>query len=90
MTAGLGRRLLPTTLRTDARQRGVMGRVLGISVTEVVLHRAQICALVGQVVAAGVAQNVRPDAPELRLLAGNADDIVDGLARHRLGRITVV
>ena len=50
---------------------GVIGRVLGISVAEVVLHGAQIGALVGQVVAAGVAQHVRPDAPELCSLASD-------------------
>jgi len=34
--------------------------------------------LVGQAIAAGVAEHVRPDAAQLRLLAGN--DVVDGLA----------
>jgi len=59
---------------------GVVGCVLGIAVAEVVLHSPQIGALVGQVVAAGVAEHVRPDAPELRSLASDPHDIIDGLA----------
>ena len=59
---------------------GVMRRVLGIAMAEIVLHRAQIHALVGQVIAAGVAQHVGPDTAELRLLAGQAQHVVDGLA----------
>jgi len=80
VTAGLGLRLLPQPLEPMPGNTSVMSGVLGISVTEVVLHGAQVGALVGQVVAAGVAQHVRPDAPELCGLAGNAHDIIDGLA----------
>jgi hypothetical protein len=47
---------------------------------EVIVHGAQICALVGQVVAATVAQHVRPDPAKLRRLAGDPDDVVHGLA----------
>jgi hypothetical protein len=39
-------------------------------VPEVVLHRSQIRALIGQIVAAGMAQHVRPNPAELGLLAG--------------------
>ena len=46
---------------------GVVRGVLGISATEVILHGAQIGALVGQVVAARMAQVVGPDPAELRL-----------------------
>jgi hypothetical protein len=53
--------------RNDVRQRG--RRVLGIAVAQIVLHRAQIGALTGKVIATGVAEHVRPDATELRLLA---------------------
>ena len=49
---------------------GVVRGVLGISVTEVVLHALQIDALVGKVIAAGMAEHVGPDSAELRLLAG--------------------
>ena len=61
--------LLPQTFEPMPGNTGVVCRVLGISVTEVVLHRAQVGALVGQVVAAGVAEHVRPDPPELCGLA---------------------
>jgi hypothetical protein len=57
-----------------------MGGVLGIAVAKVILHRAQIRTLVGQVVAAGMAQHVRPDVPELYSLASDPHDIIDGLA----------
>ncbi|MFZ0854361.1 MAG: hypothetical protein WAO08_34830 [Hyphomicrobiaceae bacterium] len=59
---------------------GVMGRALGISVAEIVLHGAEIGPLVGKVIAAAAAEHVRPDAPELRGLASDPHDIVDGLA----------
>ena len=58
----------------------VMSGVLWISVTEVVLHRAQIRTLIGRVVAARMAQHVRPDMPELCSLASDPHDIIDGLA----------
>jgi hypothetical protein len=48
--------------------------------TEVILHRPQISALIGQVVAAGVPEHVGPDAPELCGLASEPHDIIDGLA----------
>ena len=57
-----------------------MGGVLGIAVAKVILHRTQIGALIGQVVAAGVAEHVRPDATELCGLASDPHDIIDGLA----------
>ena len=50
---------------------GVVRGVLGISVTEVVLHAAQISALVGKVIAAGMAEHVGPDPAGLRLLAAS-------------------
>jgi hypothetical protein len=89
-TAGSGLRLFPQPFEPMPGNAGVMRRVLGISVAEVILHRSQISALIGQVVAAGMAQHVRPDAPELCGLASDPHDIMDGLAGHRLGRITLV
>ena len=62
---------------SDAR---IVRRVLWIAVPEVILHGAQIRALVGQVVAATVAQHVRPDPAKLRRLARHPDDVVHGLA----------
>ena len=51
-----------------------MCRVLGIPVPEVVLHRSQIRALIGQIVAAEMAQHVRPNAAELCSLASDPHD----------------
>ena len=59
---------------------GVMSGVLGISVTEVVLHGAQVGALVGKVVTAAVPEHVGPNAGELRLPASDPHDIIDALA----------
>jgi hypothetical protein len=74
--------LLPisTTPRTVPANTGVMGGVLRIAVAEVVLHGAEIRALVGEVVAAGVAEHVGPNPTELGLFAGEPDDVVDGPA----------
>ena len=76
----LGSRLLPQAFEPMPGNPGVMGGVLGIAVTQVVLHCAQVGALIGQVVAAGMAEHVRPDAPELCGLASDPHDIIDGLA----------
>ena len=57
---------------------GVMGGVLGIAVTEVVLHGAQVGALVDQM-AAGVPEHVGPDATELCGLASDPHDMIDSL-----------
>src|SRR5262245_19882767 len=76
-TAG---KLSPESLETMSGNAGVMGGMLRITVPQVILHGAQIRALVGQVIAAGVAQHVRPDPAELGLLAGEPDNVVDGLA----------
>ncbi len=72
--------LPPQALNPMPGDPSVMGGVLGITVPEVVLHGAQIGALVGQVVAARMAQHVRPDATELCSLASDPHDIIDGLA----------
>src|SRR5262245_41999096 len=76
--------LPPKPLDTAHGNAGVLGRVLGISVPEVVLHRAQIRALVGKIIAAAVSEHVGPDSTELGGLAGNAHDVVDCLPGHRL------
>ena len=57
--------LLSQPLKPVPGNTGAMGGVLGISVAGVIQHRPQISALIGQVVAAGVAEHVRPDATEL-------------------------
>ena len=80
MTAGLGHRLLPQPFEPMPGNAAVMGCVLGIAVAQIVLHGPQVRALVGQIVAAGVAEHVRPDPPELRGLASDPHDIIHGLA----------
>ena len=72
--------LLPEPLETMSGNAGVMGCVLGIAVAEVVLHRSQIRALVGEVVATGVSEHVGPHPSKLRLIAGHTHDVVDSLA----------
>lgn len=59
-------------LETMYGNAGIVRRVLGVAVPEVVLHRPQIRALVGEVVAAAIAQHVGPDAAELRLTPRSA------------------
>jgi len=51
-----------------------------VAVSEVVLHGSQIRALVGEVVAAGLAEHVGPDPSKLPLLASQSHDIVDRVA----------
>ena len=46
---------------------------------EVILHRSAIGALVGEVVATGKPEDMRPDTAEFRLLAGKRDDVVHGV-----------
>jgi hypothetical protein len=62
---------------------GVMSGVLGIPVAQIVLRGPQVGALVGKVIAAGMAQHVRPDAAERCALASSPRDIIDGLAGER-------
>jgi hypothetical protein len=49
-------------------------------VDKIVLHSARVGALIGEIVATGVAQHVGPDAPELCGLSSDPHDIVDGLS----------
>jgi len=57
--------LSPQPLEPASGDPGVMGCVLVISLPEVVLHGSQIGALVGEIIAAGMPQHVRPDAARL-------------------------
>ncbi len=52
----------PQPLEAPACRAGVVDGMLRVAVAEVVLDQPQIMALVGEVVAAGVAQCVRVDA----------------------------
>ncbi|MFZ0851751.1 MAG: hypothetical protein WAO08_21405, partial [Hyphomicrobiaceae bacterium] len=79
-TSGAGSTLAPQPFEPMAGNAGVVGRVLGVAVAEVILYRPQISALIGQVVAAGVAEHVRPDAFELCSLASDPHYMIDGLA----------
>jgi hypothetical protein len=72
--------LSPQPFETMSGNVGVMRRVLGIPVAEVIQQGPEIGALISQVVAAGVAQHVGPNPVKLCLLAGQAHDVVDGLA----------
>ena len=56
-----------------------MGCVLGIAVAEVVLHRTQIRAPVGEVVATGVSEHVGPD-PSSFPFSPATHNVADGLA----------
>jgi len=49
----------------------------GVMGAEIILHSPEIGALVRKIIAAGMAQHVRPDTAELRLLASQAHDVVD-------------
>jgi hypothetical protein len=51
----------PESLEATARDPGVMGSVLRVSVSEVILDQAKIVTAVGEVEAARVAQHVRMD-----------------------------
>jgi hypothetical protein len=62
VTAGSGTQATSTTLESMPGNAGVMRRMLGIAVVEVVLHRTQIGALVGEIIAAAVAEHLRPGA----------------------------
>jgi hypothetical protein len=72
--------LTPKPLETVPGNAGIVRRVLGIPVAEVIQHGPEIGALISQVVAAGVAQHVGPSPAKLCLLDGQAHDVVDGLA----------
>ena len=60
--------LPPQPLEPMASDTCVVRRMLRIAVPEVVLHGAQIGAPIGQVVAATVAQHVRPDPAKVGCL----------------------
>ena len=49
-----------------------------------ILQQPEVVTLIAQRIASAVAQHVRPDAAETRPLAGFPDEVIDGLARHRL------
>src|SRR5262245_57889985 len=70
----------PQTFEPMPGNAGVMGCVLGIAVAEVVLHGAQVRAFVGERVATGTAQHMRPDFAELCFVASLAHEVVEGLA----------
>src|SRR5262245_46415053 len=78
----MAQKLPPEALEPVTGNPSVMGRVLGIAMAEVVLHGPEVCTPVGQVVAAGMAQHVRPDAAELSVLAGKPYNVVHRLPGH--------
>src|SRR5665213_225740 len=54
-----GRSIPPESFETIRRQRGVGDRVLNVSVSEIMLDCAGVAAIVGEFIAAGMAQHVR-------------------------------
>src|SRR5215210_6935026 len=77
----------PEPLEPAAGHAGVMDRVFGVAMAQVVLDEAQIVALVGQIEAARVAQHMRMDRAEPRPLGCRADKVVHRLARKRLAAL---
>src|SRR3982750_1676901 len=77
----------PEPLEPAASHAGVMDRVLGVAMAQVVLDKTQIVALVGQIEATRVAQHMRMDGPEPRPLGGRADKVVHRLAGERLATL---
>ena len=62
-------------------QLSVAGGVLDVPVTEVMLDRAGIPSVVGQLVAGRMAQHVRVDGkPEAGGLTGPGDNLADGVS----------
>lgn len=58
--------------------------MLGVAVAEVVLDGPQVMALVGEVMAAGVAQRVGVDAWQAGAHGREAHEVADGLPGERL------
>ncbi len=54
---------------------------------EIVLDQPQVVALVGEVVATGVAKRVRVDARQAGTLGSEAHEIADGLPGERLAAL---
>jgi len=73
---------VPEVLETLRGRARMDGRVLRVAVPEVVLDRAQNVPLVGQRIAAGVAQHVRMDPAEPGTLADAPHQAADTLARE--------
>src|SRR5215217_1272424 len=72
---------VPQPLETIGGGAGVMGRVLGLAVAEIVLDQPQVVALVREIEAAGVAEHVRADRRQPGACHGSASERV---ARWRL------
>ena len=72
----------PKVLESRGRQLRVADRVLDVLVTQVVLDRTRIMAIVGQLVACSMTQHVRVDGePKPSTASGARDD----LPRGRIG-----
>ena len=55
-----------------------------IAVAHEVLKQAEVVALVAQSISSAVAQHVGPNTAQPCAFAGFADEVIDGVARHRL------
>ena len=74
--------IAPEIFEPICRQFGVAGGMLNVAVPQIMLDRPRVLAVVGQLVAGGVAQHVRMDG---ELDAGFASGSTDDLA-HRIGQ----
>jgi len=74
-------------IEASACDAGIVDGVLGVAVAEVVLDEAQVVALVGEVVAAGVAKCVQVDASQAGALGCEAQEVAHGLPGERLATL---
>src|SRR3954451_11888542 len=77
---------VPQPFETMGSDTGVVGRVPGLAVAEIVLDQAQIVATIGEIVATGVAQRVRVDVAETSTPGGD-DEIVHRLTGQGLASL---
>src|SRR3954447_8867583 len=78
---------VPQPFETMGGDTGVVGRVPGLAVAEIVLDQAQIVATIGEIVATGVAQRVRVDVAETSTPGGGDDEIVHRLTGQGLASL---
>jgi hypothetical protein len=75
----------PQPLETMSRNADIMGRLLRIAVAEVILHRSQIGALVGKIIAAGTPEHMGQTLPSLAF-SRPRHSVIDDLASERCPR----
>src|SRR5689334_12845525 len=73
---------VPHAIEAPGRNSGVAARVLGITVTEPVLDQPEVLTLIGERIAARVAEHVGMHMSEARALASLGNEVVDRPADH--------